>query len=112
METEALHLIIPTVDSDVVALSQARKHLEHYLFLPSAAALATCADKYRLIALLRRNGVDAPATYPVKDLKHVAKIFRLLGESRPLWCRVRRGAGAIGALPVRTQQKAGSWNRY
>jgi carbamoyl-phosphate synthase large subunit len=112
IETDGLDLIIPTVDSDVISLSRARKHLSEYLFLPSASVLEICRDKYRLIALLRRNGIDAPVSYPVKDLRHITKIFQELSGSRPLWCRVRRGAGALGALPVQTPEQARSWIRY
>jgi hypothetical protein len=112
MKTDRLDLIIPTVDPDVESLSRARKHLGEYLFLPSAAVLDVCRDKYRLIALLRRNGIDAPASYPVRDLKHVTRIFQQLRGGRPLWCRVRSGAGALGALPVQTPEQARSWIRY
>jgi hypothetical protein len=112
MKTDRLDLIIPTVDPDVESLSRARKKLNEYLFLPGASVLDLCRDKYRLIELLRRNGIDAPASYPVRDLKHVTRIFQQLRGGRPLWCRVRSGAGALGALPVRTPEQARSWIRY
>jgi biotin carboxylase len=112
LEAEAVQLIIPTVDADVTALSHARERLHRYLFLPSASLLETCQDKYRLIALLRDHGLDVPATYPVEDPKGITGIFRKLGGGRPLWCRVRTGAGALGALPVQTPEQARSWIRY
>jgi hypothetical protein len=112
MKTDRLDLIIPTIDPDVDSLSRARKNLGEYLFLPSASVLDLCRDKYRLISLLRRNGIDAPASYPVRDLKHVTRIFQQLKGGRPLWCRVRSGAGALGALPVQTPEQARSWIRY
>jgi carbamoyl-phosphate synthase large subunit len=112
VKTERLHLIIPTVDPDVESLSRARKKLGEYLFLPSESVLDLCRDKYRLLSLLRRNGIDAPLSYPVRDLKQVTKIFQQLRGGRPLWCRVRSGAGALGALPVQTPEQARSWIRY
>ena len=112
IKTERLDLIIPTVDSDVESLSRARKTLGEYLFLPGESVLEVCRDKYRLISLLRRNGIDAPETYPVRDLKNVNRIFQQLKGGRPLWCRVRRGAGSLGALPVQTAEQARSWIRY
>jgi glutathione synthase/RimK-type ligase-like ATP-grasp enzyme len=112
VKTERLDLIIPTVDPDVESLSRARKRLGEYLFMPSASVLDLCRDKHRLIKLLRRNGVDAPASYPVRDLRQVARIFQQLRSGRPLWCRVRSGAGSLGALPVRTPEQARSWIRY
>jgi biotin carboxylase len=112
VETEGLDLIVPTVDSDPDSLSRVRKHIGEYLFLPRASVLEICRDKYRLIALLRSNGIDAPESFQVKDLRHITKIFQELRSSRPLWCRVRGGAGALGALPVRTPEHARSWIRY
>ena len=110
-ETESLDLIIPTVDTDVDDLSRVRSRLGEYLFLPRASLVEICRDKYRLIELLRSNGVDAPASYLVKDMKQITGIFRQLGK-RPVWCRVRSGAGALGALPVRTPEHARNWIRY
>lgn len=111
IETERLDLIVPTVDSDPDSLSRVRKQLREYLFLPRASVLEICRDKSRLITLLRANDVDAPAGYQVKDLRHITRIFQQL-RGRPLWCRVRDGAGALGALPVRTPEQARSWIRY
>ena len=112
LATEALELIIPTVDEDADALSRGRKRLRRHLFLPSASLIETCRDKYRLAAFLRGRGVDAPATYPVQDLTAIATIFREIGGERPLWCRVRTGAGALGALPVQTPEQARNWIGY
>ncbi len=112
IDTEKLDLIIPTVDADVISLTRARKHLGKHLFLPSESVIDLCRDKYRLNALLRRNGIDAPASHPVRDLKDIARIFQQLRGGRPLWCRARSGAGALGALPVRTPDQARSWIRY
>lgn len=111
VKTEELDLVVPTVDSDPDSLSRVRKHLAEYLLLPATSVLELCRDKYRLIALLRANGIDAPESHEVKDIKHVTRIFREL-RGRPLWCRVRDGAGALGALPVRTPEHARSWIRY
>jgi biotin carboxylase len=110
--TERIELILPIVDTDVTALSAVRRQLGRQLFLPRESTLATCRDKLRLIAQLRRHGVPAPASYAVKRLDDVGSIFRKLGTARPLWCRVRTGAGALGALPVRTPAQARSWIRY
>jgi carbamoylphosphate synthase large subunit len=112
IETESIDLIIPTTDIDVDNLSRVRKRLARHLFLPRTSVLEICSDKYRLIEYLRRNGVDAPKSYAVRDMKHIASIFKHLGGRRPLWCRVRSGAGALGALPTRTPEHARSWIRY
>jgi len=111
VDKEGLDLILPTLDSDPESLSRVRKQLREHLFLPSAAVLELCRDKSRLIALLRSNGVDAPASHQVKDLRHITRIFQEL-RGRPLWCRVRGGAGSLGALPVRSPEQARNWIRY
>jgi carbamoyl-phosphate synthase large subunit len=111
VDAEAIQLILPTVDADVADLSRARRQLQRQLFLPNAALLETCQDKYALIKHLRAHGIDAPETFPVDALKDVAGIFKRL-KGGPVWCRVRTGAGALGALPVRTPEQARSWIRY
>jgi biotin carboxylase len=109
---ESIDLVIPTLDTDVAALSRARKQLQPRLFLPSPRFIETCRDKYRLIAHLQERGLPAPATFPVESLSDIAGIFRRLGKARPLWCRVRTGAGSLGALPVNSPAQARSWIRY
>jgi carbamoyl-phosphate synthase large subunit len=112
LEVEAVQVIVPTVDEDVIALSHMRKQLDRYLYLPSKSLLETCQDKYHLISLLQGHGLNVPATFPVQDPKDITRIFRKLGGRRPLWCRVRTGAGALGALPVQTPEQARSWIQY
>ena len=111
VDTEDLDLVLPTLDSDPDSLSRVRKYLGGHLFLPAASVLELCRDKYRLIALLRENGIEAPASYRVTSLREITRIFREL-RGRPLWCRVRGGAGSLGALPVRTPEHARNWIRY
>ena len=113
LETEALRLIIPTVDVDVAALCYAaRNRLADYLFLPRRSVIETCQDKYHLSAFLRTRGVDVPETRPIGDLRSIAATFRQFGDRRPLWCRVRTGTGSLGALPVRTPEQARNWISY
>jgi len=109
---ERVGLIIPIVDTDVTALSAVRRQLGQYLFLPSASVIEACADKYRLNKQLRRHAIPAPASHAVAGEAAIADIFRKLGPARPIWCRVRTGAGALGALPVRTPAQSRSWIRY
>ena len=111
-DTERIDLVIPTNDADVAALSRARPALGRRLFLPRAAALETCRDKYRLTVLLRASGVPAPATYPVTDLTALSRVFRRLGGPSLAWCRARTGTGAMAALPVRTPAQARGWIEY
>ena len=111
---EAVDLVIPATDADTLALSRMRTGLARYLFLPRPSLVELCADKYRLAGRLRALGLPAPATAQVRSLRDVDAIFRRLARGRgaPLWCRVRRGAGSRGAIPVATAAQARSWIAY
>ena len=111
---EAVDLVIPATDADTVALSRMRAGLARYLFLPRPSLIDLCADKYRLAGRLHALGLPAPATARVRSLREVGAIFRRLagGRGGPLWCRVRRGAGSRGAIPVATAAQARSWIAY
>lgn len=109
---EKIDLVIPTSDPDVAALSRVRGRLAGRLFLPRAAAVERCRDKYRLAEWLRARGVPAPHTYRVTDLRHLERVFERLGNPSRAWCRIREGAGSRGAAPVAGPDQARSWIRY
>jgi biotin carboxylase len=108
---EAIDLVIPGSDDDVLRLSRLRPALDGVVFLPAAATIETCQDKYRLSAQLRERGVPAPLTVPVTDLEEIDAIFAQLGRSR-LWCRIRHGSGSRGAVPVVRAAQARAWIAY
>jgi glutathione synthase/RimK-type ligase-like ATP-grasp enzyme len=108
---ETIDLVIPGNDGDVLALSGLRQALPGILFLPTATAIATCQDKYRLSTLLRERGVPAPLTLPVPDLEGIDAIFAELDRPR-LWCRIRSGSGSRGAIPVVRAEQARAWIAY
>jgi carbamoyl-phosphate synthase large subunit len=108
---ERVQLVIPTGDPDVLALSEAARRLPCRTFLPRAAVVRLCQDKYRLTALLRSRGIPAPESYPVTDLRAITKCFARLG-GRPLWCRARWGSRSLGAAPVANAEQARGWIRY
>jgi carbamoyl-phosphate synthase large subunit len=93
----------------VEALSAARGLLRGTVFLPAARVLALCRDKYRLIRTLRRRGVPAPATYPVRDPGDVDATFARLGRPARVWCRPRTGTCARGGAAVATPEQARQW---
>lgn len=111
---EGVDLVIPATDADTLALSRARAGLARHLFLPRPALIELCADKYRFARRLRSLGLPVPATARVRHLRDVDAIFRRLSgrSGAPLWCRVRRGAGSRGAIPVATAAQARSWIAY
>ena len=110
--TEEIDLVIPTTDADVLAVSRIRDILRDRVFLPRPVAIERCQDKYRLARFLRIHRLPAPATYPVRNLKRIDDTFRQLGRRSRVWCRIRRGTGSLGAIPVRNSEQARSWIEY
>src|SRR6267143_1246512 len=112
VDTERIDLVIPTSDPDVAALSRVRGRLAGRVFLPRAATVRRCGDKYGLTEWLRARGVPAPATYRVTDLRRLERVFERLGNPSRAWCRIREGAGSRGAAPVGGPEQARSWIKY
>ena len=109
---EAIDVVVPASDRDVRTLSRLRHRLGRRLFLPGPRVIALGQDKYALFARLHAAGVPVPATHRVRDLRSVAPLVRRLGRRGRVWCRVRRGSGALGALPVETAAQARAWIAY
>jgi len=112
IETERIDLLIPNSDTEVSAVSKLRDKIPCRLFLPRHAVIELCQDKYELTVFLRSRGIPAPDTYPVTDLDGVEELFRQLAPRSRLWCRIRTGAGSMGAIPVKTPAQTRSWVSY
>jgi carbamoyl-phosphate synthase large subunit len=112
VEREAIDLLVPNSDADVRAVSAIRDDLGTRVFLPRAEAIELCQDKYALTTLLRSRGLPAPLTHPIATVDDVAAAFDALAPRRRLWCRMRSGAGSMGAIPVATPEQARSWIAY
>ena len=113
VRAEQIDLLVPTADAEVRGVSRVRDRIPCRAFLPRHSVIERCQDKYALARFLRARGVPAPLTYPVTDPGRVAESFRRLTATQPLvWCRVRRGNGSVGAIPVRTPEHARCWIGY
>jgi carbamoylphosphate synthase large subunit len=109
IRSSRVDLVIPTIDRDVRALSAARAQLRGKVFLPAARVVELCHDKYRLTTALRRRGVPAPRTYPVRRPEEVDALFTRLGGPKRVWCRPRTGTCARGGAAVATPDDARRW---
>jgi hypothetical protein len=112
IRAEQIDLVVPTTDADVRTVARHRHRLPCRTFLPRSSVVELCADKYRLNRVLARHGVAVPRTIPVGSLGGVAMAFRRLRPGALAWCRVRRGSGSLGALPVRRPAQARAWIAY
>ncbi len=112
VKTERIDVVLPTSDADVVMLSELRDKLGCKTFLPRKSLIERCQDKYALSCFLRRRGIQAPLTYPVTNTDRVERPFARFKPDALLWCRIRRGAGSYGAIPVKTPEQVRSWIAY
>jgi carbamoyl-phosphate synthase large subunit len=112
VDHEKVDLVIPSGDDDVVALSALREQLGSRCFLPEHQVIERCQDKLELTEFLADRGVPVPATRGVSNLGELGAVFKQLGRSRPLWCRVRAGSRSLGAAPVNTVRQARTWIRF
>lgn len=112
IKTEKIDLLIPNSDLDVDTISRLRDRLPCHTFLPRKPVVELCQDKYALTVSLKSRGVPVPVTYPVTDLEGIDEVFRRLAPSSPLWCRIRTGAGSMGATSVKTPAQTWNWIRY
>jgi hypothetical protein len=112
IEAERIDLLIPTDDASVGTISRLRGRIPCRTFLPGRSVIERCQDKYALTAFLRRRRIPAPLTHPVSDLADVERLFRRFPSRSRLWCRIRKGTGSFGAIPVRSPEQVRSWIRY
>jgi glutathione synthase/RimK-type ligase-like ATP-grasp enzyme len=109
---ERVDVVVPATDGDVRAVSHARRHVGCRVFLPRHRVIERCQDKYAVTRFLRARGVPAPLTYPVRDLRTVARVFGRLPRAPLVWCRARSGSGSFAATSVQTAAHARAWIAY
>ncbi|HUL93462.1 MAG TPA: hypothetical protein VLV56_14050 [Burkholderiales bacterium] len=112
IKSERIDLLIPTTDSDVLDIAALRARLGCRTFLPRKSVIERCQDKYALTVFLRRRGIPAPLTYPIRDTAEIEGLFRRFTPGAQLWCRIRSGSGSYGAIPVKSPEQARSWIAY
>jgi carbamoyl-phosphate synthase large subunit len=113
VRAEGIDLLFPSTDADVGVFSSLRDRIPCHLFLPRHSVIELCQDKYKLTRFLRSRGIPAPLTYPVSGLRGVDAAFRRLAPRRSLvWCRLRKGNGSAGAMPVKHAEQARNWISY
>jgi carbamoyl-phosphate synthase large subunit len=96
----------------VLRIAQLRDELGCRTFLPEQSLIERCNDKYEMSLFLRKQGIPAPLTYPIRTLAEVPAVFRRFKRRDRLWCRVRGGAGSFAAIPVKTPAQVSSWISY
>jgi biotin carboxylase len=109
---ERVDVAMPTSDPAVLAMARGQDCLPCRVFLPAADVIARCQDKYALTCRLAEAGVPVAETVPVRGLDDVEDAFARVAHHDAVWCRVRSGAGSVGAVPVRRAEQARAWIAY
>lgn len=113
IKKEEIELVIPNNDTEVRVVSDNREKLDCRTFLPDKDVIKICQDKYLMYKKMRKKGINLAKTIEIKDLDDVDRAFaELQREEEVLWCRLRRGSGSMGSLPVKTPEQAKCWIKY
>lgn len=97
-------------DYEVLAVSRLREKitaLGTQLFLPAAATIETCVDKFRSYEVWRASGVRVPETVLVRNEADLDIAFRALSPT--VWLRMRTGGGGRGAVATSDPVFAKLW---
>jgi hypothetical protein len=97
-------------DFEVRAISRLRDEIRAAgvkLYLPAAATVEDCVDKYKTFARWKASGVRVPATILLRTPADLTKAFDELGQT--IWIRATEGAGGAGALPTDNYDFAKLW---
>ena len=109
---EQIDLVMPQNDAEVAPIGRYRGILGARVLLPSDEAIECCQDKFLLYEHLTRFGLRMAETYAVGSVNEIEAIVDRLGAPERMWCRMRRGSGSRGSLPVKSAAQAGFWIRY
>jgi glutathione synthase/RimK-type ligase-like ATP-grasp enzyme len=112
IETETIDVVVPNTDADVAAVSELRDRLPCRTFLPRKSVIERCQDKYELARFLDGLGLPVPMTRAIRSLDEIDKIFGEFPDTSMLWCRIRKGTGSAGAIPVKSPEQVRAWISY
>lgn len=112
VEAEHIDLVIPTDDAAVAVLSRIRSSLGDRVFLPRPSVIGICQDKHWLNVFLRARRIPVPRTAKVMRLDDLGRIFSRVAADSRAWCRIRTGAGSLGAIVVASADQARNWILY
>jgi carbamoyl-phosphate synthase large subunit len=112
IEIERIDLVIPGCDSDALQLATFKDCLSCRVFLPNRRVIELCQDKYRLTRVLQRYGLPVARTYRIDSIEKIDQLFRRFMPCSRLWCRIRRGSGSLGSIPVANADQVRAWVKY
>ncbi len=109
---ENVDLLVPNNDTEVRVMAFNRKRLNAPVFLPDEETVTICQDKFVFSQKMIAGGFKVAETISIDTIEDVDKAFDHFRGHEKLWCRMRKGSGSAGALPVSKPEQAKAWIRY
>ena len=109
---EKLDLLMPNNDTEVRVMAKNRERLKAPVFLPAKETVAICQDKFLFSEKMANGGFKIAKTVSIDTFDDVDKAFDLFSGQEKLWCRMRKGSGSAGAIPVSKPEQAKFWIKY
>ena len=94
-------------DEEIPILADHAGELGTETFLPSAASIRICQDKFQSYERWKAGGLRVPSTRLLADKNDLRGAFEALGS--PLWLRETRGGAGRGAFLAETFDDARMW---
>jgi len=96
----------PSVEAKVVAKNKnIFERIGIKTYLPHSENILP--DKFETYKKMKANSVPVPETYSIKSFNDIEESFKVLGK--PLWIRVRVGAGGKLSLKTNSPEEAKLW---
>lgn len=99
---EKIALIVPTIDTDLLLLSEHKQEIEEEtgakLLISDYNAVSICRDKIKTQRFLEEHGFGVPKMYSEEDLSGQDLLF-------PLFIKPKSGSSSVNAFKVHSQQE-------
>ncbi len=107
VQRRKVELVMPQPDLEVERISYARERVEAKVFLPEAATVSACQDKYQALRLWYEAGLrEKPLLLPKSEGDQSPGLKDI---DYPRWLRARRGAGGLLSCLARNNNEARCW---
>jgi len=112
VKREDIDLLVPNNDTEVRVMAFNRESLAAPVFLPAKETIQMCQDKFIFNQKMIASGFKVAETISINTMDDVDKAFEHFKGHVKLWCRMRKGSGSAGALPVSKPEQAKAWINY
>lgn len=92
---ERIGILVPTIDTELVVLAEARSRFESegiYLLVSDSALISACRDKRLTAQVYDALGIDQP------------EIYSSTSPAIPCFCKPYDGSSGVGAMPILSQR--------